>query len=73
MTSIAYPHSNSFGPVRRIHQLNPHARVSSACGTPWLGRHWTPKRDADEIVRIRRELELIRLLETLGYGLYSLC
>ena len=27
-------------------------------GGPWIPPHWSPKRDADEIARIRRELWL---------------
>ena len=68
MTSVSFPNSNSFGPIRREKRLSPHTRLSSACRTPWLGRNWSPKRDADEMVRIRRELEIVRELEELGYG-----
>ena len=70
MTSVYTTHANTFGPIRRVKQINPHVRLSSRCGTPWLGRNWSPKRDADEIVRIREELELIRRMEELGYGGY---
>ena len=68
MTSVSFPNSNSFGPIRREKRLSPHTRLSSACRTSWLGRNWSPKRDADEMVRIRRELEIVRELEELGYG-----
>jgi len=68
MISVSYPHGNSFGPIRREKRLSPHTRLSSRCGTPWCGRNWSPKHDADEHARIRRELAIIRELEELGYG-----
>ena len=37
--------------------------VGRRWGRPGLPRHWTPRWDADEIVRQREELEIIEELE----------
>ena len=36
-----------------------------SCGLP---RHWRPKMDADEIVRVREEMEILKELENFGIG-----
>lgn len=41
--------------------------LSRVCGRPLLPKHWTPKSDADEIVRLRDELEAVAVIEQMRY------
>lgn len=63
-------HANSFGPIYRYGRSDAHVLLSHRCRTSGLPRHWTPKMDVEALLRRRRELELIRQLEELGYGFY---
>ena len=69
---VAYSsHSNTFGPIRR-ERLVKRVRLSSKSGGPWLPKHWTAKREADEVIRLREELEQMERMEMYGYGFYTL-
>lgn len=50
------------GPVRR--KAVPLSREG---GHPLLPKHWKPKSDADEIVRLRDELEAVAVIEQMRY------
>ena len=53
---------------RLCHPLRSCAKLSClerSCGLP---RHWRPKMDADEIIRVREEMEILRELENFGIG-----
>ena len=41
--------------------------LSRVCGRPLLPKHWTPKSDADGIVRLREELEVAEELAQIRY------
>lgn len=70
MTAVIFTHSNSFGPIRSERRIDPHVKTSSTCGSAWLPKHWSPKRDADEAARIREELKFLKQMEEAGYGYY---
>ena len=55
MIAVHYSHHNTFGPIRRERLLE-RVRLSSQSGRPLIPKHWSPKVDADERVRLKEEL-----------------
>lgn len=72
MIAVHYSHHNTFGPIRRERLLK-RVRLSSQSGGPLIPKHWSPKDDADERVRLKEELEELKRMEQFGYGYYTLC
>lgn len=72
MIAVHYPHHNTFGPIRR-ERLVKRVRLSSQSGGPRLPKHWSPKDEADERVRIKEELEELERMRQNDYGYYTLC
>ena len=69
MIAVHYSHHNTFGPIRRERLLE-RVRLSSQSGGPHIPKHWSPKDDADERIRLKEELER---MEQYGYGYYTIC
>lgn len=72
MIAVHYSHHNTFGPIRRERLLK-RVRLSSQSGGPLLPKHWSPKKEADEIVRLKLELEELERRELYGYGYFTIC
>ena len=54
---------NAFGGKARRESVP----LSRVCGRTFLPKHWSPKSDADGIVRLREELEAIEELALIRY------
>jgi len=72
MIAAFVTHGNSFGPIRRQQLVDRRVRLSPANAGQMLPKHWSPKMDADKIVRMREELEMVKRIEELSYGYYTL-
>lgn len=72
MIAVDFPKCNSFGPIRRQRLVDRSVRLSSSCGAPRLPTRWSPKDDADRIVRMREELEPLKLVVEVPHGCFTL-
>lgn len=76
MRNIRRRKGHMVGQIRPAHRLPVFRRVkgplSGTVKSSGLPKHWTPKTDADEIVRLREEFRLMLELEKWGSGWCSI-